>query len=90
MNETKVSVVLANTNLKSFLDSLTTNRKIVAMIIFITMLKGCATERRRAAVAKRGKYTEFILVNMKYRRRGSAARLINSDVSQAKLMLTGL
>jgi hypothetical protein len=50
------------------------------MTIFITMLKGCAAERRRAATARRGKYTEFILVNMKYRRRGSAAMLINSDI----------
>jgi hypothetical protein len=90
MNETKVSVVLANTILKSFLDILTTNRKIVPMIRFIIMLKGCATERRRAAVAKRGKYLEFILVNMKYRRRGSAAKLTNKDISQAKLRLTGL
>jgi len=84
MNETKVSVVLANTNLKSFLDILTTNRKIVPMIIFITMLKGCATESKRAAVAKSGKYVEFILVNMKYRRRGSAAKLINNDIDWAK------
>jgi len=85
-----MSVVLANTILKSFLDILTMNRKIVPMIIFIIMLKGCVTERRRAAVAKRGKYVEFILVNMKYRRRGSPARLTNKDISQAKLMLTGL
>jgi len=81
MNETKVSAVLANTILKSFLDILTTNRKIVAMIIFIIMLNGCATERRSAPVAMSGKYTEFILVNMKYRRRGSAARLTNNDIS---------
>jgi hypothetical protein len=90
MNERKVSVVLTNTNLKSFLDILTSNRKIVPMIIFITMIKGCVTERRRAAVAKRGKYIEFILVNMKYRRRGSAARPTNNDISQAKWRPTGL
>jgi hypothetical protein len=54
------------------------------MIIFITMLKGCASERRRAAVARRGKYLEFILVNTKYRRRGSAARLTNNDIVLAK------
>jgi len=60
------------------------------MIIFITKLKGCAAERRRAAVARRGKYIEFILVNMKYRRRGSAARLTNNDVSQPKWRLIGL
>jgi hypothetical protein len=35
------------------------------MIMFIMMLKGCARERRRAAVARRGKYTEFILTKMK-------------------------
>jgi hypothetical protein len=90
MNERKVSVVLTNTNFKSFLDILTSNRKIVPMIIFITKLKGCATERRRAAVAKSGKYIEFILVNMKYRRRGSAAKLTNNDIAQPKCKLIGL
>jgi hypothetical protein len=65
MNEIKVNVVLTNTDLNSFFDILTSNRKIVPMITFIIRLNGCASERRRAAVATRGKYTEFILVKMK-------------------------
>jgi hypothetical protein len=65
MKEIKVIVLLTITNLRFFLDILTRNRKIVAMTMFITILNGCASERRSAAAANRGKYGEFILAKIK-------------------------